>query len=71
MLDSASKIKKYTSNHTYDDFINDDKICVLQEVFSESANLGACNRKHLACSILNRRNGRNLIKENMKLLCPY
>ena len=25
MLDSASKIKKYTSNLTYDDFINDDK----------------------------------------------
>ena len=42
MLDSASKIKKYTSNLTYDDFINDDKTidAVIRnfEIIGEAAN---------------------------------
>ncbi|MCG8307582.1 MAG: DUF86 domain-containing protein [Cytophagales bacterium] len=42
MLDSASKIKKYTSNFTYDDFINDDKTidAVVRnfEIIGEAAN---------------------------------
>ena len=42
MLDSALKIKKYTSNHTYDDFINDDKTidAVVRnfEIIGEAAN---------------------------------
>jgi len=42
MLDSALKIKKYTSNLTYDDFINDDKTidAVVRnfEIIGEAAN---------------------------------
>jgi uncharacterized protein with HEPN domain len=42
MLDSASKIKNYTSNYTYDDFINDDKTidAVVRnfEIIGEAAN---------------------------------